>query len=297
MNKKILLPLGILVIILGIVAASGLFTVHQTQQAIVLQFGDPKRVVTEPGLNFKLPFVQNVQYYESRILNLDPPVERVLLADQKPLNVDSYARYKITDPLRFFQTVRFESQLRSRLNTIINSNLREVLGDENLVTVLSDERAGIMTSINERVNRQAARFGIDVVDVRIGRTDLPEETSQAVYERMKSEREREAAENRAQGQEVAQRIRASADREATVIRAEAEREAAALRGEGEAQRTRTLNQAFGKDPAFFEFYRHLEAYEDLFDERQMMVLSTDSDFLRFLKESGSDVMSDETRQE
>jgi membrane protease subunit HflC len=278
MNRKLLFG-GILVVILAIVGASSLFTVHQTQQAIVMQFGDPKRVITEPGLNAKVPFIQNVRFYEKRVLDLDPPVERVLLSDQKPLNVDSFARYRIEDPLKFFQTVGLESTLRDRLGIIINSNLRSVLGNVNLATILSNERAEIMARIQEDVNRESDRFGIRVVDVRIGRTDLPQQVSQAVYSRMRSEREREAAEFRAQGQEEAQRIRAAADREATVIRAEAQRESDIIRGRGEAKRTRVLSSAFGQDADFFRFYRSLQAYEASINQdgqdNSYVVLSTE----------------------
>ncbi|RDD62536.1 protease modulator HflC [Ferruginivarius sediminum] len=287
MNRKLPLIIGVAVVVLGIVGSSALFTVPQTQQAIVMQFGEPKRVIPEPGLNVKLPFVQNVLYYEKRVLDLDPPVERVLLADQKPLNVDSFARYRITDPLRFYQRVRFESNLRDRLGSIINSNLRSVLGNVNLASILSDERADIMNRIQTQVNREAQNFGIDIVDVRIGRTDLPQEVSQAVYSRMRSEREREAAEFRAQGQEEAQRIRATADREATVIRAEAQREAEIISGTGEAARTTTLNQAFGQDEDFFRFYRSMQAYEGSINQgdtdNSYIVLSTDrNEFFRML---------------
>ncbi len=278
MNRKLLLS-GILVIVLAVLAFSSLFTVHQTQQAIVMQFGDPRRVITEPGLNAKLPFVQNVRYYENRVLDLDPPVERVLLSDQKPLNVDSFARYRIEDPLKFYQTVGLESTLRDRLGSIINSNLRSVLGNVNLATILSEERADIMSRIQEDVNRESDRFGINIVDVRIGRTDLPQQVSQAVYSRMRSEREREAAEFRAQGQEEAQRIRAAANREATVIRAEAQRQADIIRGTGEAKRTRVLSKAFGQNPDFFRFYRSMEAYEGSINqsgsENSYVVLSTE----------------------
>jgi len=278
MNRKLLLS-GILVVVLAVLAFSSLFTVHQTQQAIVMQFGDPRRVITEPGLNAKLPFVQNVRYYEKRVLDLDPPVERVLLSDQKPLNVDSFARYRIEDPLKFYQTVGLESTLRDRLGSIINSNLRSVLGNVNLATILSEERADIMGRIQEDVNRESDRFGINIVDVRIGRTDLPQQVSEAVYSRMRSEREREAAEFRAQGQEEAQRIRAAANREATVIRAEAQRQAEAIRGKGEAKRTRVLSKAFGRDPDFFRFYRSMQAYEGSINqgdsENSYVVLSTE----------------------
>lgn len=279
MNRKYLLIGGVLAVVAGIVLSSALFTVHQTQQAIVMQFGDPRRVITEPGLNIKVPFIQNVLYYENRLLDLDPPVERVLLADQKPLNVDSFARYEISDPLKFFQTVRFESSLRDRLGSIINSNLRSVLGNVNLASILSQERADIMNRIQTQVNKESDRFGIDIVDVRIGRTDLPDEVSQAVYARMRSERQREAAEFRAQGQEEAQRIRAAANREATVIRAEAQREADIIRGEGEARRTTVLSEAFGADEDFFRFYRTMQAYESSINqedsENSYIVLSTE----------------------
>jgi membrane protease subunit HflC len=271
---------GIIVIALGILATTVLFTVHQTQQALVLQFGNPIRVVQEAGLDWKLPW-QSLEYYEKRVLNLDPPVERVILADQKPLLVDSFARYRITDPLRFFQTVRAERELRVRLGTIINANVRDVLGNHNLASVLSEERIDIMGEIQETVNSQAQRFGIQIVDVRLRRADLPKETSQAVYDRMKTEREREAAEFRAQGFEMAQRIKAGADREATVIRAEAEREAEIARGEGEGERTLILNAAYGRDPEFFSFYRSMQAYERALTEGTYMVLSPDSEFFNF----------------
>jgi len=286
MNRKALLFFGIAVILLGIVASSALFTVHQTQQALVLQFGNPKRAIAEPGLWMKLPFIQNTLFYERRVLNVDPPVQRIILADQKPLLVDAFARYRIFDPLRFYQTVRTEGTASTRLGTIINASTRGVLGNVNLASVLSEERVEIMTRIRDQVNLEAQRFGIDVVDVRIRRSDLPDETSQAVYDRMKSEREREAAEFRAQGFEQAQRIRASADREATVIRAEAEREAEIQRGQGEGERTRILNEAYGQDPDFFNFYRSMQAYDRSLNEGTYMVLSPDGQFSGFFDAIG-----------
>ena len=282
MNRKVSLIVGLLVIGAGIVAASAAFTVHQTTQAIVLQFGKPIRVVTEPGLNWKIPFLQNVQYYEKRVLNLDPPVESILLADQKRILVDAFARYRIIDALGFFVTVRTEGGVRQRLGPIINASLRAVLGNATLSSVLSKEREQIMQQIRRTVNAEVGRFGIELVDVRIRRADFPEEISQAVYGRMKSEREREAAEFRAQGFEQAQRIRATADREATVIRAEAKREAEIERGKGEGIRTRTLNNAFGQDAGFFNFYRSMQAYEgSLAGQSTFMVLSPDSEFFDF----------------
>ena len=280
MRRFTTLIIGLVVVALGILATTVLFTVHQTQQVIVLQFGNPMRVVKDPGLGWKLPW-QSLEYYESRVLNLDPPVERIILSDQKPLLVDSYARYTIDDPLRFFQTVRTERELRVRLGTIVNSQLRSVLGNHNLASVLSDERADIMRQIQEGVNSQARRFGIALVDLRIRRADLPQQTSESVYDRMRSERVREAKEFRAQGFEQAQRIKAGADREATVIRAEAEREAEILRGQGEGERTRILNDAFGQDPNFFSFYRSMQAYERSLSEGTYMVLSPESEFFNY----------------
>ena len=282
MSRKLSLILGILVIIAGAVLFTALFTVHQTQQAIVLMLGNPKRVIIEPGLQFKLPWVENVLYYEKRVLNLDPPVERVLLSDQKRLLVDAFARYRITDALAFYQAVRTEGGVRQRLGPIINAALRGVLGKLNLASVLSEERDEIMAEIQAQVNTQAERFGIELVDVRIRRADLPDEISDQVYQRMRSEREREAAEFRARGFEQAQRIMATADREATVIRAEAKREAEILRGQGEGKRTQILNDAYGQDQDFFNFYRSMQAYEAaLSGDSTYMVLSPDSEFFDF----------------
>ena len=282
MSRIIPLVLGVLAIMAGIALFSSVFTVHQTQQAIVLMFGEPKREITEPGLQLKIPFVENVVYYEKRVLNLDPPVERVLLSDQKRLLVDAFARYRITNPLTFFQTVRTEVGVRQRLGPVTNAALRGVLGNVNLASVLSEERIAIMRQIQDQVNSQAGRFGIELVDVRIRRADLPDEISDQVYQRMRSEREREAAEFRARGFEQAQRIKATADREATVIRAEAKREAEILRGQGEGRRTQILNDAYGQDHDFFNFYRSMQAYEgSLANDSTYMVLSPNSDFFSF----------------
>jgi membrane protease subunit HflC len=279
MNRKTSLILGVLVILLGVVVSSAAFTVHQTSQAIVLQFGNPKQAYRDPGLHWKLPFIQNVLYYDRRVLNLDPPVESIILSDQKRILVDAFARYRIKDPLLFFQRVKTEAGVRQRLGSIVNASLRGVLGNATLASVLSEERDEIMRKIQTSVNRDADRFGIEIVDVRIGRADFPDQISQAVYGRMKSERDREAAEFRAQGFEQSQRIRAGADREATVILAEAKREAEIARGAGEATRTRVLNDAFGQDPDFFSFYRSMQAYEAaLTSESTFMVLSPDSEF-------------------
>ncbi len=284
MNRKVSLILGVLIILSGIVISSAAFTVHQTSQAIVLQFGNPKQAYRDPGLHWKLPFIQNVLFYDRRVLNLDPPVESIILSDQKRILVDAFARYRIEDPLLFFQRVKTEAGVRQRLGSIVNASLRGVLGNATLASVLSEERDEIMRQIHNSVNRDADRFGIEIVDVRIGRADFPDQISQAVYGRMKSEREREAAEFRAQGFEQSQRIRAGADREATVILAEAKREAEIARGAGEATRTRVLNDAFGQDQDFFSFYRSMQAYEAaLTSESTFMVLSPDSEFFPALR--------------
>jgi modulator of FtsH protease HflC len=280
------LIIGIVIVVLGFVAYGALFTVDERQQAIVMQFGEPKRVISEPGLSWKIPLIQNVQYYEKRVLNLDPPGENILLSDQKRLIVDVFARYRISDPLLFFQTVRAEETARARLGTIVNGRLRQVLGNSTLAAVLSDERTQILRELRDSVDQETRRFGITLVDVRIRRADLPDETRESVYNRMRSEREREAAEFRAQGYEQAQRITAAADREATVIRAEAERESSILRGQGEGSRTEVLNNAYGQDPEFFNFYRSMQAYSaSLGSEGTYMVLSPDSDFFTFFNQA------------
>ena len=286
MRMSINLIIGVVVGVLGLVAYGTLFTVDQTQQAIVMQFGEPKRVIAEPGLAWKLPLIQNVQYYEKRVLNLDPPAENILLSDQKRLIVDVFARYRIADPLKFFQTVRSEDTARNRLGIIVNGRLRQILGNSTLSSVLSDERTQILQDLKVSVDQETQRFGIALVDVRIRRADLPDETRESVYNRMRSEREREAAEFRAQGFEQAQRIKASADREATVIKAEADRESSILRGQGEGRRTEILNNAYGQDPDFFNFYRSMQAYgASLSAESTYMVLSPDSEFFSFFNQA------------
>lgn len=286
MNKKLVI-LGIVAIILSVVGASSLFTVVETQQALVLQFGEPKRVIQEPGLKVKVPFVQNVVMLDRRVLDVDPPVEQVILADQKRLEVDAFARYRIADPLRFFQSVGNENNAETRLASVVNSALRRVLGNVTLLAVLSEERANVMAEIRNQVNQEAQRFGMEIVDVRIRRADLPEATSQAVYDRMRSEREREAREARAQGSEQAQQIRSRAERERTVILAEAQRDAQILRGEGDNQAIRILADAASRNPEFYQFYRSLEAYrEALRQDNTSMVLSPDSEFFRFFGSMG-----------
>jgi len=281
MDKK-LAVVGIVVALGLIGVATSAFTVNVTQQALVLQFGEWKRTIQEPGLKFKVPFVQDVVYIDRRVLDVDPPVEQVILADQKRLEVDAFARYRIADPLRFFQTVGTELAAEQRLSTIVNSSLRRVLGSVTLLAILSEERANVMNAIKSQVNEEARSLGVEIVDVRIRRADLPEATSQAVYDRMRSEREREAKEARAQGQEQAQQIRSRAERERTVIIAEAQRDAQVLRGEGDNQAIRILSEAGGRNPEFYQFYRSLQAYrEALKDGNTSLVLSPNSEFFRF----------------
>lgn len=284
MSKNKLLVLGIVVVVVGLVAANSLFTVNQTKQAIVLQFGDAKRVIKKPGLAFKIPLIQNVLFYDNRVLDLDPPSFDVLLTDKKRITVDAYARYRITDPLAFFQRVGTEAVLRDRFGKIINSSLRRVIATVSLRDLLSAKRNDIMATIQAVVSQSAASFGIEIVDIRIGRTELPLQTRQSVFDRMRTEREREARELRAEGGEAARKIRAKADLEKTVLLAEANRRAQIMRGEGEGGRNRILGEAYGKDPAFFEFYKSLAEYrKSLMDGNTTLILSPDSEFFRFFE--------------
>jgi membrane protease subunit HflC len=277
--------IGVVVII---VAYSALFIVDQTHQALVLQFGEFKSVIRDPGLHVKLPFIQNVEYYDRRVLDAEPATEEVIASDQKRLVVDGFARFRIADPLQFYQSVGTEAGARPRLNSIISASLRRVLGNVTLASVLSAERSNIMKTITEETRVQAKPFGIEVLDVRLRRADLPEENNQAVYARMQSERQREAQEFRAQGDEFAQRIRATAERERTVIIAEAQRQSDILRGQGEAESTTTYADAFGKDPGFFSFYRSMQAYRTALDgNNTTFVLAPDNEFFRFFGNPGT----------
>ena len=272
----------IFLFLLFLTAYGSMFVVHQVQQVLVLQFGDPKRVIKEPGLKFKLPLIQNTVDYDKRILDYDLPVEEIIASDQKRLVVDPFARYKILDPLKFYQTVRNENGIKNRLNSIIIAALRRVVGGVELSSLLTDKRQSIMSNIRDEVNREAQRFGIEVIDVRIRRADLPEANSLAIFDRMKSEREKEAREYRAQGQEASKRIRSIADRDKTVILANASKKGQILRGEGDSQSIKIYANAFKKDPEFFMFYRSMQAYkESLSDESTTMVLSPNSDFFKY----------------
>ena len=277
--KKILLPI---IIVLAATAFFSIFIVKEINQAIVLQFGDPKRIISTPGINFKIPFIQNVVFLDKRILNLDAPPEEVIASDQKRLIVDAFARFQIVDPLKFYISVGNERVARSRLSTIINSRIRSVLGTQRLQTLLSADRTNQMALIQDGVNNEAEKFGIKIVDVRIKRADLPPANSEAIYRRMQTERNREAKEFRAKGAEMAITITSTADKEVTVILAEAEKQSQIMKGEGDGQRNKIFAEAFGKDPEFFAFYRAMQAYEKaLIGGETSLILSPDSEFFKF----------------
>jgi len=285
MNAK-LAALGAVIVVAGLVLVDSLYTVGQNEQALVLQFGEVVKIESEPGLKLKLPVVQNVQFYEKRVLDVDPPVEQVILSDQRRLDVDSYARYRIADPLLFFQSVRNENTASTRISSFVNNALRNVLGNYNQLDVLSEQRGPIMRSIRDQVEANAKPLGIEIVDVRIVRADVPEGTVQSVYDRMRSEREREAAQYRAQGAEYSAQIKSSADRERTVLLAEAERKAQELRGQGDADAIKVQADAYGADPQFFSFYRSLEAYRTaLGASGTTLVLSPKGDFFKYFNDA------------
>ena len=277
--KKIILP------IIGVIALTAFFSifiVKEINQAIVLQFGDPKRILLKPGLNFKLPFIQNVVFLDKRILNLDAPPIEVIASDQKRLIVDAFARFQIIDPLKFYISVGNERVARSRLSTIINSRIRSVLGTQRLQTLLSEDRNKQMALITDGVNNEAENFGIKIVDVRIKRADLPQANSDAIYRRMQTEREREAKEFRAKGAEMAVTITSTADKEVTVILAEAEKKSEIMKGEGDGERNKIFAEAFGQDADFFAFYRAMQAYEKaLIGGETSLIMSPDSEFFKF----------------
>jgi membrane protease subunit HflC len=271
----------IVIVLLGV---SSLFTVDQTEQVLITQFGRPVRVISDPGLHAKLPFVQTVISFDRRLLNLELSGQEVILGDQRRLIVDSFTMFRISDPLRYYQAVgSVEDGIRGRLNSIVQSSLRRVLGNNTLLDVLSADRTHIMANIRQQVNSEMGSFGVSVEDVRIRRADLPEENTQAILGRMQSERQRVAAQARAEGVEASQRIRADADRDRTVLLADARAKADNLRGEGEAQASRTFAQAFDKDPGFFQAWRTLSAYRDAFGGgNARLVLTPANDFLRYL---------------
>ena len=268
--------------IAAVVAYLSLFTVHQTRQALVLRFGEPVNVITNPGLHYKIPFIENVIYIDKRILDVESPVQEVIASDQKRLVIDAFARYKITDALQFYRAVGSIEGGNARLLTLLNSSLRRVLGEATLTQVVRDQRENLMAQVRKQVSDEAKAFGIEMVDVRIRRADLPEQNSQAVFRRMQTERQQEASQFRAQGSQKGQEIRARADRDVTVLVADATSTAERTRGEGDAERNRIFAEAFGRDVEFFAFYRAMQAYEaGLRSQDTRMLLRPDSEFFRF----------------
>ncbi|MEJ0094236.1 MAG: protease modulator HflC [Methylocella sp.] len=273
------------IIVFLFVFTASIFTVQQTEQALVLRFGEPvpgRGLVTTPGLHFKIPFIENVIYFDNRILDLEAPKQEVLASDNTRIEVDSFIRYKIVDPLKFYQTVGTIERANAQLGFVLNSAVRRVLGEASLTQIVRDDRSSLMAKIRDQVNSESERLGVAAVDVRIRRADLPKQISEKVFSRMQTERAREAAEYRAQGSEQAQTITAKADRDVVVLRGDAQRQADQTRGEGDAERNRIFAEAYGKDPDFFAFYRSMQAYEaGLKSSDTRLVLSPKSDFFRF----------------
>lgn len=286
MNSTIRFIGGIALLIVLVVFMSATFVVQQTEQALVFRFGSIARPpIEKPGIYFKVPFIENVVTIDKRILDLELPQQEVIAADQKRLVVDAFTRYRITDPLRFFQSVNSVAGANLRLTSIVNSAVRTILAEASLTAVVRTDRSGLMQRIRDDVNRQAQGLGINVVDVRLRRADLPEQNSQAVFQRMQTERQREAADIRAQGSQLSQTIKAKADRDVVVLRAEATRTSEQVRGEGDAQKNSILAEAYGRDPDFFGFYRSMQAYENAFKASDTrMLLSPGSDFLRYFRD-------------
>lgn len=286
MNRNLLTILAIILVALGVIGYGSVFTVHETRQALVLQFGDPVKTVRESGLNFKTPFVQNVQFMEKRILDFDAPPVEAVAADKKRIVVDAHARFRIADPLEFYKTVNNEVTARNRLAPIINSSLRNVIGRVGFEAILSGERAKLMHEIRGLVNEEALKMGIEIIDVRIKRADLPAANSQAVYDRMRAERKRIATEIRAEGAERSQKITANADRERTILLADAQKSSEIIRGEGDALRSKVFADAYRQDAEFFAFYRSLQAYRTALQSGDTtMVLSPNSDFFSYFGDS------------
>jgi modulator of FtsH protease HflC len=273
---------SVIVLLALVIAYSTLFTVHQTHQAIVVRLGQPVHVITDPGLNYKYPLIETVIYIDKRILDVDSPAQELIASDQKRLVVDAFARYKITKPLLFYQTVGSVEGGNARLLTLLNSALRRVLGEVTLMQVVRDQREELMAKVRSQLETEAQAFGINVVDVRIRRADLPEQNSQAIYSRMQTERQQEAAQFRAEGSRRSQEIKAKADRDVTVLLAEATSSGERIRGEGDADRNRIFAEAYGTDADFFAFYRTMQAYEQgLQKSTTRMLLTPDSNFFRF----------------
>jgi modulator of FtsH protease HflC len=284
MSRRALLAAAVALVVAGILVTSSLFIVTQTEQGLVLQFGRPIRVVTEPGLRAKQPFIQNVIIYDKRLLDFEPPPEEVIASDQKRLIADTYARYRITNPLLFYQTVGSEAIVRARLGALVSGSLRQVIGNVTLSALLSPERATIMLRIRDEVALQAKPLGIEVVDVRLRRVDLPPQNSEAIYARMRSERQQQAALYRGEGRQAAKTVRANADRDRTVILADAQRQAQEVRGDGDAKAIAIYAQAYDQDRKFFAFYRSLQAYRDaLGGSTTSFVLNPSNSFFQFFE--------------
>ena len=295
MNRGALTVFAVILGVAALVAYLTLFTVSQTQQALVLEFGKPKRVITDPGLQYKIPFIQNVEFFDKRILDIDTASQEVIASDKKRLVVDAFARYRIMDPLLFFQTLRDERIASARIGAVLEASLRRVLGGSSFTAVVRDKRESLMRTILSQVNQEATPFGVKIVDVRIKRVDLPEANMQAIYRRMQTERQREAAEFRAEGEGAARRIRATADREVTVIKAEATGESERIRGAGDAERNRIFAEAFGPDPDFFAFYRSMQAYEgSLRPGDTRMLLSPNSQFFQYFNNAFGNAVQNAT---
>ncbi len=288
------------VVVLGVALAAAYFAffiVHQNEQAIVLEFGKPVKIINDPGLYWKVPVVQTVDYFDKRILDLDTTSQEVTASDQKRLVVDAFARYRIVDPLLFYQTVRDERMVRSRLGPIVESSLRRVLGGATFQDLVRDNRESLMKRIAKQVNEEGKEFGLEVVDVRIKRADLPEQNSKNIFDRMRAERQREAAEARAEGVGAANRIKADADRQVTVIKADATRESERIRGDGDAERNRIFADAFNRDPDFFAFYRSMQAYETGIKADTRMLLAPDSDFFKYFNNpNGGNPLAGQTKR-
>ena len=280
-SKKIFIPI---ILLLLFILFSALFIVKQTEQALILQFGDPIRIIKEPGLKIKIPLIQNAIFYDTRVLDFDAEVEEVILSDQKRLLVDAFIRYKIIDPLKFYQAVINGNGFKARVGGILSGSLRRVLGSDPLEVVLSKNRSGLMEKIQEEIDKEAVNFGVKMIDVRIKRADLPKANSEAIFARMRAEREKEARQFRAEGSEESQIIKSTAEKERTVIIAEANKKAQTTKGEGDGEAVKIYAKGFKKDEEFFAFYRSMEAYKKVFEDSEdepTFILSPDSDFFKY----------------
>ena len=285
LNKKFFIGIVIIAII---ILFNALFIVRQTQQTLILQFGDPIRIIQKPGLNIKIPLIQSAIYYDIRILEFDAEVEEVILSDQKRLLVDAFIRYKIVDPLKFYQAVGNENGFKARVTGLLSGSLRRVMGGDPLEVVLSQDRTSLMEKIQEGINLEAVNFGVSIVDVRIKRADLPKANSEAIFGRMRAEREKEARQFRAEGAEESQKIKAKAERNKVIIVAEAKKKSQIIKGLGDEEAVRIYANAFNKDKEFFAFYRSMEAYKQAFLEGEddpTLILSPDSDFFKYFNKS------------